>query len=184
MEKDIERVILSREKISTRVDQLGDEITKDLSCLVRDDDHELLMLPILHGSMIFAADLMRQIPLKIRICTVSMSSYPGPATTSQGPQIIGGIPEEVAGRHVLIVDDILDSGRTLKLIRESVLEGGAKTVRTCVLLRKKIPSAMETPCEYVGFDIQNEFVVGYGLDYDNYYRNLPEIVVLRSDDQR
>jgi hypoxanthine phosphoribosyltransferase len=82
---------------------------------------------------------------------------------------------------VLILDDILDSGRTLRLVREEISRRGPRSVRTCVLLRKQIRSALETPCEYVGFDIPDEFVVGYGLDYDNYYRNLPEVGTLKKE---
>jgi len=91
------------------------------------------------------------------------------------------MPEDFAGKHVLIVDDILDSGSTIRRIREQIAERGPKSVRACVLLRKKLVSAMDTPCEYVGFDIPPEFVVGYGLDYDNYYRNLPDIVTLKKE---
>jgi len=83
--------------------------------------------------------------------------------------------------HVLIVDDILDSGRTITRIRSEIEARRPKSVRACVLLRKTIPSAMNTPCEYVGFDIPDAFVVGYGLDYDNYYRNLPDIGTLKQE---
>ena len=82
---------------------------------------------------------------------------------------------------MLIVDDILDSGGTIRRVREEIESRNPKSVRTCVLLRKKIETAMETPCDYVGFDIENEFVVGYGLDFDDYYRNLPDIGVLKPE---
>ena len=88
---------------------------------------------------------------------------------------------DVRGRHVLLIDDILDSGGTLKLVVPLVKELGAETVKTCVLLRKDRPAARETPVDYVGFEIPDEFVVGYGLDYNDYYRNLPDIVVLKQD---
>jgi hypoxanthine phosphoribosyltransferase len=85
----------------------------------------------------------------------------------------------VQGRHVLLVDDILDSGRTLNFLRQDMAERGAATVRTCVLLRKLLPAALSTPCEFVGFDIPDLFVAGYGLDYDGWFRNLPDVVSLR-----
>ena len=91
------------------------------------------------------------------------------------------LPESLDGRHILIIDDILDSGRTIQRVRSEIEARSPSSIQSCVLLRKKIPSAMETPCEYVGFDIDNEFVVGYGLDFDDYYRNLPDIGVLREE---
>jgi hypoxanthine phosphoribosyltransferase len=97
---------------------------------------------------------------------------------SQGPRIEGVMPS-VQGRHVLLVDDILDSGRTLTFLRQDMLDRGAGSVRTCVLLRKKLPAAMATRCEFVGFDIDDLFVAGYGLDYDGWFRNLPDVVSLR-----
>ncbi len=95
--------------------------------------------------------------------------------------MIDGIDESIEGKHVLIVDDILDSGGTLKLIRAELSKRNPASLRACVLLRKQRPSAMATPCEYVGFDIPDVFVVGYGLDFDNYYRNLPVIGTLREE---
>ena len=88
---------------------------------------------------------------------------------------------DVSGRHVLLVDDILDSGGTIRLVVPLVAALGAATVKTCVLLRKDRPAAQETPVDYVGFEIPDEFVVGYGLDYNNYYRNLPDIVTLKPE---
>jgi hypoxanthine phosphoribosyltransferase len=95
----------------------------------------------------------------------------------------GALPgaEELADKHVLIVDDILDSGSTIRLVRQEIERRQPLSVRACVLLRKTIPSALATPCEYVGFDIPDEFVVGYGLDYDHYYRNLPDIGTLKKE---
>ena len=90
-------------------------------------------------------------------------------------------PETLAGKHVLIVDDILDSGTTIRRIRGEIEQCAPKEVKACVLLRKTIPSALQTPCEFVGFDIPDVFVVGYGLDYDDYYRNLPDIGVLKPE---
>ena len=180
MRDDIESILIPREKIAARIRELGAALSREIDGL-GDDDGEVIIVPVLTGSIIFVADLMRELPQKVRIDVITASSYPGKATTSQGVSIIGQLPEQLEGHHVIIVDDILDSGNTIRKIREEMESRNPASVRTCVLLRKQIPSAMETPCEYVGFDIPDEFVVGYGLDYDHYYRNLPDIVVLKRD---
>lgn len=172
-------MLLTRERIADRIHELGEQICRDYKMLGADD--EIVMIPVLTGSIIFFADLIREIPLRVRISLVTVSSYPQKATESVGSQIVGGLPADLEGKHVLIVDDVLDSGGTVRLLRETILLRNARSVRVCVLLRKTVKAALETPCEYVGFDIPNEFVVGYGLDYDNYYRNLPEVAVLKKD---
>lgn len=176
---DIDRILISREKIARRIGELGEEISRDLARL--DQDDEILLVPILTGSIIFVADLMRCLPQKLRIEILTASSYPGKSTTSQGVKIVSELPDDLSGRHILIVDDILDSGNTIRLVREAIEARGPRSVWACVLLRKQIESAMNTPCEYVGFDIPDEFVVGYGLDYDDYYRNLPDIGLLKRE---
>jgi hypoxanthine phosphoribosyltransferase len=179
MKQDIERILIDRDTIASRIAELGREIVTDLGQLSEEDG--LILVPILTGSITFVADLMRQLPLRVRIGLVTASSYPGSSTSSQGVTLgETDLPEQLNGRHVLIIDDILDSGRTIRRVRQEIEARSPLSVRACVLLRKRIPSAMETPCEYVGFDIDNEFVVGYGLDFDDYYRNLPDIGVLRS----
>jgi hypoxanthine phosphoribosyltransferase len=174
---DLDKVLIDRDRIAHRVAELADEINHDLRDVTNHD--ELVLVSILTGSIIFLADLIRQLPQKLRIEVVAVESYPGRATTSQGAKITSGLSGIVENRHVLIVDDILDSGGTLKLIRADLRQRRAKSVRSCVLLRKQRVSALETPCEYVGFDIPDVFVVGYGLDYNNYYRNLPDIGTLK-----
>ncbi|HWB18949.1 MAG TPA: hypoxanthine phosphoribosyltransferase [Phycisphaerales bacterium] len=176
---DIERVLLDRHQIARRISELGMEIRRDLDGL--EPDAQIVLVPILTGSIIFMADLMRELPVKMRISVVTTSSYPGNATASVGAQLIGSLPPDLQDKHVLIVDDILDSGNTIRLIRTEIQQRKPRSLRVCVLLRKKIPSALATPCDYVGFDIPDEFVVGYGLDYDNYYRNLPDVCTLRKE---
>jgi hypoxanthine phosphoribosyltransferase len=127
------------------------------------------------------ADLIRHLPHRVRISLVTVTSYPGRSTQSRGAQIEGALPADLQGKHIIIVDDVLDSGGTIRLIRDAVEQRGPRSVRVCVLLRKSVPAALSTPCDYVGFDIPDEFVVGYGLDYDNYYRNLPDVGTLRRD---
>jgi hypoxanthine phosphoribosyltransferase len=179
---DIDRVLISRERIAERIRELGGAIRRDLDDLNRGASAgEVMLVPVLTGSIIFVADLMRELPHKMRINLVGASSYPGKAMTSQQLKLTDTLPEDLHGQHVLIVDDILDSGRTVRQIRELIADRRPSSVRACVLLRKTIPSALQTPCEYVGFDIPDEFVVGYGLDYNNYYRNLPDIVTLKHE---
>lgn len=177
--RDIAKVLIDRDRIAKRIADLGEEIRRDLDTL--DGDTEIVLVPILTGAVIFVADLIRHLPQKIRIGVVAASSYPGRATTSKGAALAGSLPDDLEGKHVLIVDDILDSGSTIRLIRNEIERRQPRSLHACVLLRKVISSAMETPCEYVGFDIPDEFVVGCGLDYNNYYRNLPDICVLKKE---
>ena len=181
MRQDLERVLLTRDEIAARIEELGRSIVKDLGSVSESDG--IVLVPIMTGSITFIADLMRQLPLRVRIGLITASSYAGTSMESSGDVVLSDaqFPVELEGRHVLIVDDILDSGGTIRRVRSEIEARSPRSVRTCVLLRKKITSALETPCEYVGFDIENEFVVGYGLDFDDYYRNLPDIGVLRSD---
>jgi hypoxanthine phosphoribosyltransferase len=175
MMQDIERILIARGAISDRVRTLAQEITHDIA--EKGEDAELTLVAVMTGSIIFVADLMRNLPMKIRIQLMTASSYVGKTTTSTRTPFVGGIPD-VSGKHVLLVDDILDSGKTLTRVREELETLGPKSIDTCVLLRKKLPSAMSVECTYVGFDIEDEFVVGYGLDYDDYYRNFPDIAVI------
>jgi hypoxanthine phosphoribosyltransferase len=179
VQADIDTVLISRQAIAQRVRELGQDIARDLEDLSR--EAEIVLVPILTGSIIFVADLIRELPQKVRISVVTISSYPGTSTSSRGAAIVGALPSDIEGKHVLIVDDILDSGRTISLIRSELEKRRPRSVRSCVLLRKTIESALSMPCEYIGFDIPDRFVVGYGLDYDNYYRNLPDICVLKRE---
>lgn len=174
---DIDMILISRDRIADRIIELGQEIGRDLDDL--GEDNEIMLVPILTGSIIFVADLMRCLPQKMRIGVITATSYPGKSRVSKGVQIAGALPSDLEGKHVLIVDDILDSGNTIRTVRAEIEKRHPASVRACVLLRKTIDSAMSTPCEYVGFDIPNAFVVGYGLDYDDYYRNLPDIGTLK-----
>jgi len=176
---DIDRVLVTRNQIAQRINQLAQQIVADHTS--DKGDTEITLLPILTGGMVFCADLMRQMPVRMRIGLMTVSSYPGNATQTKGSSLIADNIGDIGGRHILVVDDILDSGGTLRLVVPRLRELGAASVKACVLLRKDRPSARETPVDYVGFDIPDEFVVGYGLDFDDYYRNLPDIVTLKRD---
>jgi hypoxanthine phosphoribosyltransferase len=181
---EIERILVTREQIAARVGEMARDIARDLKAdLVRDghsalDEDRVVLIPIMTGAMIFAADLIRAMPVKLAIGLVTVSSYPGQAVSSKGAQLASALPGNLAGKHVLVIDDILDSGQTLALVREVVGAQNPASLRIVVLLDKKTKRVREVPVDYVGFEIPDEFVVGYGLDYDGYYRNHPEIAVL------
>jgi hypoxanthine phosphoribosyltransferase len=176
---DLAAILIDRDRIARRVAEMAREISSEFEGLGASG--EIVLVAVLTGSVIFLADLIRHLPQKLRIEVVAVNSYPGCATASQGPAITGALPGGFEGRHVLIVDDILDSGGTLRLIRQLVAAQQPQSLRACVLLRKDRPAARQTPCEHVGFEIPDVFVVGYGLDYGGYYRNLPDIGTLRED---
>jgi len=181
---EIERILVTREQIAARVGEMARDIARDLKAdLVRDghsalDEDRVVLIPIMTGAMIFAADLIRAMPVKLAIGLVTVSSYPGQAVSSKGAQLASALPGNLAGKHVLVIDDILDSGQTLALVRVVVGAQNPASLRIVVLLDKKTKRVREVPVDYVGFEIPDEFVVGYGLDYDGYYRNHPEIAVL------
>lgn len=180
MKLDIDRVLISQERIATRVRELAAQITADHATPHRrDGSPEVTIVPILTGALVFCSDLIRHIPIHMQIGMLTVSSYPGASIRTQGSQVIGQQVGDLTGRHVVLVDDILDSGGTLRLVQPLLAKAGAASVKTCVLLRKDRPIAREVPVDYVGFEIPDEFVVGYGLDFNNYYRNLPDIVTLK-----
>jgi hypoxanthine phosphoribosyltransferase len=185
MRGDLERVLFDEPAIHRRLDDIAAQISNDYR------ERELTVIAVLHGSLMFVADLLRRIPLPLRLECLSVASYHGKAQTSgnvifklataspsDGGQII--LPD-VAGRDVLIVDDILDSGHTLAAVRETLEGARPQSIRVCVLLSKKKQRAREVDTDYVGFEIEDEFVVGYGLDFKERYRNLPYIGVLRRE---
>lgn len=186
MIRDIDRTLIGREQIAARVRELGRRVAADIERELRaegsgpDEGGRVAIISIMTGALIFTADLVREMPLKLSLELVTVSSYPGASTMSKGAAMRSVLPKDLAGKHVLILDDILDSGQTLDLVKRLVLEQAPATVRICVLLRKLVPRVVEVDADYIGFDIPNEFVVGYGLDYDGYYRNHPEIAVLRA----
>lgn len=188
---EIDRTLIGRERIAARVRELAARLCADLQAeLDKDGSHaadpgRIVIVPIMSGAMIFASDLLREMPLKLSLGLVAVSSYPGKSLASKGAVIASELPTNLSGKHVVVVDDILDSGQTLELVRKIVGEQKPASVRACVMLRKHVKRVASTPddrlAEYVGFDIPDEFVVGYGLDYSGYYRNYPEIATLRRD---
>lgn len=170
---DLERVLIDEPAIHKRLDELAGQISNDYC------DRELTVIAVLNGSLMFVADLLRRIPLPLKLDCLSVVSYHGKMQTS-GQVILKQIAlPDVAGRNVLILDDILDSGNTLAAIREKLDASRPLSIRVCVLLSKKKPRVRHVDADYVGFEIEDEFIVGYGLDFMGRYRNLPYIGVLR-----
>jgi hypoxanthine phosphoribosyltransferase len=175
MQADLDRILFNEATIHRRLDELAARISHDYR------DRELTVIAILNGSVILMADLLRRIPLPLKLDCLSVASYHGGIKPS-GELVFRQVSlPDVAGRHVLILDDILDSGVTLATIREKLETAGPLSVRICVLLEKKKTRTRAVDPDYVGFEIADEFVVGYGLDYMERYRNLPCIGVLRKD---
>jgi hypoxanthine phosphoribosyltransferase len=167
----ISKILFPEQTIYQRLDELGEQITKDY------EHKELTVIAILNGSLIFMADLLRRIKIPLQVDCWSVSSYHG-AKSSGTINFRQQSVADVTGRHVLLLDDILDSGLTLNTIKNKLqTESSPLSVKTCVLLNKQAPRRVDLEADYIGFNIQNEFVVGYGLDYNEHYRNLPYVGV-------
>ena len=175
MRGDLERVLFDEPAIHRRLDDIAAQISNDYR------DCELTVIAVLHGSLMFLADLLRRIPLPLKLDCLSVASYHGKAQTSSDVIFKQITLPDVMGRDILILDDILDSGHTLAAVRETLETAKPHSIRVCVLLSKKKQRAREIDTDYVGFEIEDEFVVGYGLDFRERYRNLPYIGVLRKE---
>ncbi|HAB19138.1 MAG TPA: hypoxanthine phosphoribosyltransferase [Verrucomicrobiota bacterium] len=166
-------VLISAERLRRRVKQIANEITADY------EGKDVVLVALLSGSVIFLADLIRQLRLPLRLDFLSAASYRG---THSGPlKLTRELKLDIRGRHVLVVDDILDTGCTLKTVTKRVRALRPASVKTCVLLDKPAGRQVNMAADYVGFTISNHFVVGYGLDYNEHYRNLPFVGVLPAE---
>ena len=175
MDEDIDKILFHTVTIQARIDELAAQITEYYR------GKELTVVAVLTGALMFTADLMRRIPLPLKLDCISVASYHGGIETTGEVKFEQLSLPDIEGRHVLIVDDILDSGLTLDAITNRFhKECGPLSVRICVLLSKQRPRLRQIVADYVGFEIENEFVVGYGLDYEERYRNLPFVGILRS----
>jgi hypoxanthine phosphoribosyltransferase len=169
------QILLPAERIQQRVGELAKQIAADY------EGRPVTIVGVLTGCLMFVADLVRQLDLSLRIDFIQASSYRGATTTAGVLHIHPGLAPDVRGRHVLLLDDILDTGQTLVQVREHLHELGAKSLRIAVLLRKEGRQEVAIEPDYCGFEIPNAFVVGYGLDYNDEYRHLPYIAVLPDD---
>lgn len=171
---DLERVLFTEDEIRARVSEIGAAITKDYA------GKDLVVLSILRGAAIYMADLVRQIDLPLEMDFMAISSYGKAAKSSGIVRIQKDLTTDISGRHVVIAEDIIDSGLTLRYLLDNLESRKPASIAIASLLRKNVPNQPELPCKYLGFECPDEFVVGYGLDYAEHYRNLPYIGVLRS----
>ncbi len=175
---DIEAVLVTEEAIQRRVRELGAELKRTYG------GAELTVISIMNGAILFTADLLRQLDNPVRLDCIRISSY-GNATESQGtPKLVHSLTLDVTNRHVLLVDDILDTGKTLALVTGMIRGLQPASLRVCVLLDKKGRRQVPFEADFVGFAIPDKFVVGYGLDYAERYRNLTSIGVLKPERQK
>lgn len=173
-EKYIVKKLITKEQIAARVKELGAQITNDY----KDDDAPMVVVGILKGSVIFMSDLVREIQLPLSMDFMEVSSYGDDFESSREIKIIKDLEHSVKGKNVLVVEDIIDSGLTLKKILQMIGKRGPKEVILCTLLNKKERRQADVDVQYIGFDIPDEFVSGYGLDYKQEYRNIPYVCVL------
>ncbi|KRN64380.1 hypoxanthine phosphoribosyltransferase [Pediococcus cellicola] len=175
MNDDIERVLYSQADIATACERLGKQLTNDYQ------DKVPLILSVLSGAVFFTTDVTRQMDVYAQMDFVDVSSYNGGTHSSGEVRLVTDIAEDVSGRDVLIIEDIVDTGRTLKFIIDLLKRRHAKSVKVCTLLDKPTGRVLEVEADYVGFVVPSEFVVGYGLDYKGEYRNLPYVGVLKPE---
>lgn len=175
MHKDVERLLFTAEEIDERVGELAVRITEDYK------GKEPLLIGILKGSAPFMTDLMRKIELDCRIDFMVAKSYGNSAVSSGNVKILKDVDSDIFGRDIIIVEDILDSARTLHAVKNYLETKKPATIKICTLLDKKVARAMPLEADYKCFDVENEFVVGYGLDYAEKYRTLPYIGVLKRE---
>ncbi|MFZ5592082.1 MAG: hypoxanthine phosphoribosyltransferase [Bacillota bacterium] len=175
MHPDAREVLITEQQIANRVAELGRQISRDYA------GREILVVGILKGAVLFLADLVRHIDVPVRLDFMAVSSY-GATTDSSGVvQIIKDLEQSIEGRHVLIVEDIVDTGLTLKYLQDNLATRRPASLRICTLLDKPGRRKVPVQVDYNGFVIPDEFVVGYGLDYAERYRNLRDILVLKPE---
>jgi hypoxanthine phosphoribosyltransferase len=176
MHDDIDKILIPAEEIQAKVRQMGEQIARDYALL-----GDLLLVGVLKGCIMFMVDLARAIALPVAMDFIAISSY-GQSTKSSGVvRLLKDLETDISGRHVLIVEDIIDSGLTLDYLRSQLVRRNPASLRICALLNKPERRSTDVTVDYLGFDIPNEFVVGYGLDYGECYRNLPYIGILKEE---
>lgn len=173
MKEDVLRVLLSEDEIREKVRELGGKITADYK------NSNLMLVTVLKGAVVFLADLMRQIDVPAEIDFMVVSSYGSGVKSSGVVKIVKDLDVPLAGKDILIVEDILDSGLTLSYIKELLESRGPRSIRIATLLDKPSRRKVDLQADYIGFSVPDEFVIGYGLDYDEKYRNLPFVGVLK-----
>ncbi|WP_225919199.1 hypoxanthine phosphoribosyltransferase [Actomonas aquatica] len=172
---DLETILVTETSIKRRIKKLGAEIQQTYG------DEEITVIAIINGAILFTADLLRAIPNPVRLDCIRISSYRNETKSIGKPKLLHSLTLDVTNRHVLLIDDILDTGKTLAMVTNVISKLNPASVKTCVLLDKKGRREVPFDAEFVGFEIPDKFVVGYGLDFAERYRNLPCIGVLKPD---
>lgn len=174
-DKHIEKVLITKEEIEKRTSELAAEISRDYK------GKKLIMICVLTGAMVFFADLIRKIEIPLEVDTIVASSYGAGMTTSGSVRISKDIKYDISGKSVILVEDIIDTGVTLKTLTRMLATRAPESLKVCSLLDKPSRRRVDFEGDYVGFKIPDEFVVGYGLDYAEQYRNLPEVCTLNPE---
>lgn len=177
MNTDLEKIILSADEINTRVQEIAVEINQNYAGSVR----EVILITLLDGAIVFTADLIRHLSVPIRLDCIRVSSYGNSTNPETAPRILGSLKSDVKEKHVLLVDDILDTGNTMKKVVNEVSAQKPASLRTCVFLDKPERRQNNFQADWSGFNIPDEFVVGYGLDYAGRYRELPYLGTLKPE---
>lgn len=184
-EGDIEKILFDREMIERRVREMGRQITEDYreraQCQGGEGEPRLLVVSVLRGAAIFMGDLVREINLPLEMDYMAVSSYGASVKSSGVVRILKDISSQIEGRHVLVAEDVLDSGLTLKYLLHVLESCNPASIQVAALLRKDNPQQADVECAYVGFECPDDFIVGYGLDYAEHYRNLPYIGILKPE---
>lgn len=178
MHNDIAEVLFTEDEIARRVDEIGAQITRDYA---EATDEGIVLVSVLRGAAIFMADLARRIELPVEMDYMAVSSYGDGARSSGVVRILKDLASEIEGRHVVVAEDILDSGLTLKYLLKNLASRHPASLEVATLLRKKTLAQAKIECKYIGFECPDRFIVGYGLDYAERYRNLPYIGVLKPE---
>ena len=172
---DFEKILFDEVAIQNRIRALGEEVNKAYA------GNELTVIAIANGALVFAADLIRKINLPVRFDSIHVNSYQNQIKPVSSPEIISNIRLDIRGSDVLLIDDILDTGNTLIEVSKKLQLMHPNSLKTCVLLDKKVPRRVEIKADFTGFEISDKFVAGYGLDFAGYYRQLPCIGVLKKE---
>lgn len=175
MNQDIARVLISEEELQKRIAELGQQVAADYA------DKEPIFVGVLKGVVNFFTDMVRATPIRCQYEFMAVSSYGSGTTTSGTVKLLKDVSCDIKGRHVVILEDILDTGLTLEFVREHLLAMEPASLKICTLLDKPERRKVDVYADYIGFTIPNEFVVGFGLDYQEFYRNLPFIGVLKPE---
>lgn len=172
----LRKLLVSKSELQQAVKELGAAISRDY------EGKDLVLVGILKGAVVFMADLMREISFPVGIDFMSVSSYGDSSVSSGVVNVKQDISIDIRGKHLLLVEDLIDTGMTLQHLRKSLIHRGAASVRICTILNKPSRRIADVPVDYCGIDIPDEFIVGYGLDYAEQYRNLPEVWIVETEE--